>query len=66
MISDDFMIAANGVIARTLDAKGFPSLRRVLRSPERWERIVALAAGLGERLAPESGFIDFRRSVEVS
>lgn len=47
---EDFMIAANGVTARFLDARNLPSLRRVLRSPERWERIVALAAGLGERL----------------
>jgi VacB/RNase II family 3'-5' exoribonuclease len=37
---EDFMIAANGVVARYLEQKGFPSLRRVLRSPERWERIV--------------------------
>ena len=46
------MIAANGVVAKYLEAKGFPSLRRVLRSPERWDRIIALAAGLGERLPP--------------
>jgi exoribonuclease-2 len=50
---EDFMIAANGVTARYLEAKGYPSLRRVLRSPARWERIVELAAKLGERLAPE-------------
>ncbi len=50
---EDFMIAANGVTASYLERSGFPSLRRVLRSPERWERIVALAAGLGERLPPE-------------
>jgi len=49
---EDFMIAANGVTARFLARKGFAALRRVLRSPERWERIVALAAGLGERLPP--------------
>jgi exoribonuclease-2 len=50
---EDFMIAANGVTARYLEARGYPSLRRVLRSPERWERIVALAAGLGARLPAE-------------
>jgi VacB/RNase II family 3'-5' exoribonuclease len=49
---EELMIAANGVTATYLEQKGFPSLRRVLRSPERWERIVALAAGLGERLPP--------------
>jgi VacB/RNase II family 3'-5' exoribonuclease len=51
---EDFMVAANGVTARYLEAKGFPSLRRVLRSPRRWERIVALARGLGEHLPPEA------------
>ncbi len=50
---EDFMVAANGVTARFLEREGFPSLRRVLRSPERWERIVALAAELGERLPKE-------------
>ena len=49
---EDFMIAANGVTASFLTAKGFPSLRRVLRSPERWERIVELASRLGTRLPP--------------
>jgi len=47
---EDFMIAANTVAARLLEKKGVPSLRRVLRSPERWERIVELANGLGARL----------------
>ena len=49
---EDFMIAANGVTARFLEAHGFPSLRRVLRAPQRWDRIVALAADLGEVLPP--------------
>jgi exoribonuclease-2 len=47
---EDFMIAANGATATYLAAKGFPSLRRVLRSPERWDRIAQLASGLGDRL----------------
>jgi exoribonuclease-2 len=50
---EDFMIAANGAAAQFLDRHGFPSLRRVLRLPERWDRIVALAAGLGQRLPAE-------------
>jgi exoribonuclease R len=50
---EDFMIAANGAIARFLDARRLPSLRRVLRSPERWERIVGLAERLGEPLPAE-------------
>ncbi len=50
---EDFMIAANGVTARFLEAKGFAALRRVVRSPERWQRIVAVAAQHGESLPPE-------------
>ena len=43
-IIEDFMIAANGVTARFLTSKGFPSIRRVVRTPKRWERIVEIAA----------------------
>src|SRR6267378_1104815 len=47
---EDFMIAANGVTAKFLEGRGVASLRRVLRTPERWDRIVALAAEHGGRL----------------
>jgi exoribonuclease-2 len=47
-----FMIAANGVVAQFLEAQHSSSLRRVLRQPERWPRIVELARGLGESLPP--------------
>jgi exoribonuclease-2 len=50
---EDFMIAANGVTARFLAEKGVASLRRVVRSPERWQRIVKVAQENGERLPPE-------------
>jgi len=50
---EDFMIGVNGVTAQYLDSVGFPSLRRVLRTPERWPRIVELAAHLGEQLPAE-------------
>jgi exoribonuclease-2 len=50
---EDFMIAANGVTARYLETKRFPSLRRVLRSPERWERIMEIAETVGEHLPPK-------------
>ncbi len=43
-IIEDFMIAANGVTARYLSASKFPSIRRVVRTPKRWERIVEIAA----------------------
>lgn len=50
---EDFMIGANGVTARYLEDKGLPSLRRVLRSPERWAKIVALAESVGQTLPAE-------------
>ena len=47
------MIAANGVTARYLASKQFPSLRRVVRIPKRWDRIVELAAERGATLPKE-------------
>ena len=49
---EDFMIAANGASARFLEAKKYPSFRRVVRSPERWDRIVDLASDYGFKLPP--------------
>jgi exoribonuclease-2 len=49
---EDFMVAANGVTARFLEAKGMPALRRVLAVPKHWDRIVELAAEAGEKLPP--------------
>jgi exoribonuclease-2 len=43
-IVEDFMITANGVVARFLSRNNFPSIRRVVRVPKRWERIVELAS----------------------
>jgi VacB/RNase II family 3'-5' exoribonuclease len=45
---EDFMIASNGVVARMLEKVS--SLRRIVRTPERWDRIVQLAASKGEKL----------------
>jgi VacB/RNase II family 3'-5' exoribonuclease len=55
-IIEDFMIAANGVTARYLTAHRFPSIRRVVRTPKRWDRIVRLALEHGFKLpdAPDS------------
>ncbi len=47
---EEFMIAVGGVAARFLEAKGRPSLRRVVRSPQRWAKLVEVAARLGESL----------------
>ncbi len=54
------MIAANGVTAKYLERMGLPSLRRVLRTPKHWDRIVALAAELGEKLpvTPDAAALD--------
>lgn len=59
-IIEDFMIAANGVTARYLTARDFPSLRRVVRTPKRWDRIVELASQYGYVLTkePNSGALD--------
>jgi len=53
---EDFMIAANEVVARMLDARKVSSIRRVVKTPKRWDRIVELAAARGGRLpaAPDS------------
>jgi len=56
----DLMIAANGATARFLVDKGFPSLRRFLQAPRRWDRIVALASSHGVQLpaAPDALALD--------
>jgi VacB/RNase II family 3'-5' exoribonuclease len=65
---EDFMIAANGVVARTLGKVS--SIRRIVRIPKRWDRIVALAAEQGGHLpvAPDSralnDFLTARRAAD--
>jgi VacB/RNase II family 3'-5' exoribonuclease len=49
-IIEDFMIAANGVTARYLSTNGSPSIRRVVRTPKRWERIAKIADEHGSKL----------------
>jgi exoribonuclease-2 len=50
---ENFMVTANGVTARFLSARGCPSIRRVVRSPERWGRIVEIAQRYGTTLPSE-------------
>lgn len=50
---EEFMVAANGVIARTLENAGVASIRRVVRTPKRWDRIVEVAQRLGTTLPVE-------------
>jgi len=65
---ENFMVAANGIVARFLDERGCASIRRVVRAPKRWDRIVALAAGYGVRLPEQadsralSDFLSRRRA----
>jgi len=57
---EEFMIAANEVMARTLRDAGVSSIRRVVKAPERWPRIVELAAQYGDKLpaAPDPGALN--------
>jgi len=56
----DVMIAANSATARFLALRGFPSLRRLLQSPKRWDRIVAIAQAHGAALpaAPDAAALE--------
>ena len=64
---ENFMIAANVAMAQFLEARSPVSLRRVVRTPEHWDRIAELAHGLGEELpaVPDSrslaGFLERRK-----
>ena len=53
-IIEDFMITANGVTARYLEAHHLASMRRVVRVPKRWDRIVELASEHGFTLSKEA------------
>ena len=50
---EEFMVAANGVVARTFEAAGVASIRRIVRVPKRWDRIVEIAQSLGTTLPAE-------------
>jgi exoribonuclease II len=67
---EDFMIAANRAVALLLLERGSMSIRRVVRQPQRWNRLVQLAADFGETLpdTPDSGalgaFLARRRAAD--
>lgn len=67
---EELMVAANECVARTLRDKGLASIRRVVKTPERWPRIVELAQKYGEHLPeqPDSkalnDFMTRRRSAD--
>jgi exoribonuclease-2 len=67
---EDFMIAANAATARFLAEHGFPSIRRVVRSPKRWDRLEALAREHGDPLPADpdpaalDAFLQRRRTAD--
>jgi VacB/RNase II family 3'-5' exoribonuclease len=67
---EDFMVAANQVMANALRTANVSSIRRVVRAPERWPRIVELARSFGETLPPEpdaaalSAFLQKRKAAD--
>ncbi|MEX1182873.1 MAG: RNB domain-containing ribonuclease [Gemmatimonadota bacterium] len=67
---EDLMVAANQCVATYLHANGSSSIRRVVREPERWDRIVAIASSHGETLPHKpdspalSGFLARRRAAD--
>jgi exoribonuclease II len=67
---ENFMVAANVEMAEFLEARGSVSLRRIVRTPARWEGIVRIAADFGERLPAEpdqpalAAFLEKRRTAD--
>jgi VacB/RNase II family 3'-5' exoribonuclease len=61
----DFMIAANESMAQTLRKSGRSCLRRVVRSPERWDRIVALVASNGTQLPPQPDSVALNKFLQA-
>lgn len=67
---ESFMVAANVAIAQFLKEKGSLSIRRVVRTPKRWDRIQAIASQYGARLpdapAPQalSDFLEHRKAAD--
>ena len=70
-IIESFMVAANSAMAEFLESKHVASIRRVVRKPTRWPRIVELAEGLGEHLPADpdplalSAFLTGRKSADA-
>ncbi len=63
-IIEELMIASNTALARELDARGQPSIRRVVKEPERWARIVAYAGGFGTALPAAPSSVELARFVD--
>jgi VacB/RNase II family 3'-5' exoribonuclease len=65
LLIEDFMIASNQAVAAFLDQNDFPSLRRVVKTPERWDRIVSLAAASGYKLPEQPDVKSLGRFLNV-
>jgi VacB/RNase II family 3'-5' exoribonuclease len=69
---ENFMVAANGAMARTLGNAAVCSIRRVVKTPERWPRIVELAAQYGDALPAEpnsqalNAFLQKRKTADAT
>jgi exoribonuclease R len=69
---EDFMVSANVAMAEYLKEKGALSLRRVVKTPKRWDRIQAIAAEYGVKLpaAPDSkslaDFLNQRKQADLA
>ncbi|MDQ4121040.1 MAG: RNB domain-containing ribonuclease [Acidobacteriota bacterium] len=61
---ENLMITANVLMAEFLEANKYPCLKRLVRRPERWQRIVQLAADLGEQLPGEPSSIALAEFLE--
>jgi exoribonuclease-2 len=70
-IIESFMIAANVAMARYLRGRNSPCMRRVVRTPKRWDRIREIAAQLGTQLPAEpdpkalGAFLEQRRQTDA-
>jgi exoribonuclease-2 len=69
-IIESFMVAANVAMAQFLEEKGSASLRRIVKTPKRWDRIQAIGAQFGVKLpgTPDqlalSNFLDQRKAAD--
>jgi exoribonuclease R len=62
---EDLMVAANGVMARALRKGGRSGLQRVVKTPERWDRIVALAQRTGKTLPEQPDSVELNKFLQA-
>ncbi len=64
-VIEELMIASNLAVARSLDAAGVPSIRRVVKQPERWAKIVTYASERGVKLPGEPSSLALSKFIEA-